>query len=104
MVDRKDCGEESRNELKVLTEEQNLVTTIMTMREGLREKRDLITPLRNIHKTRIMEELRKINNIMGNVPIDNITELNDTFYVSAVLVISSGGSECVEGNQSGESG
>ena len=33
-----------------------------------------------------MEELSKINEVIEHVPIDNITELNDTFYASAAIV------------------
>ena len=42
--------------------------------------------IRHIDKKKIIAEMQKINNVMAYVPIDNITELNDTFFVSAAIV------------------
>ena len=33
-----------------------------------------------------MVKVKKINNVMVYVPIDHITELNETFFVSATMV------------------
>ena len=48
--------------------------------------REKLPNIRHIDKKKIMTEVKKINDIMKHIPIGNITELNDTFYVSAAIV------------------
>ena len=79
--------EREQNNFETLTEEQKeLVLKLRAMREELTEHRETLTPLRSVPKKRLMEELQKINKIIEHVPIRSISELNDTFYVSAALV------------------
>ena len=79
--------EREQNNFETLTEEQKeLVLKLRAMREELTEHRETLTPLRSAPKKRLMEELQKINKIIEHVPIRSISELNDTFYVSAALV------------------
>ena len=48
--------------------------------------REKLPNIRHIDKRKIMEELEKINEVIEYVPVRNITELNDTFFVSAEIV------------------
>ena len=48
--------------------------------------KEKLPTVRHIDKRKIVEEVKKINDVMQHVPIDNITELNDTFYASAAIV------------------
>ena len=54
--------------------------------QELAENRVLLTPLRNVPKKKVLEELSKVNSVIEHIPVNNITELNDTFYVSAALI------------------
>lgn len=86
-------------EYESLPEEQKeLVMKIRSMREGLAVNRDPLPSMKNATKGKIMDEVRKIDQVMEHIPILNITELNDTFFVSAAIVTQK--LECKrEGNQ-----
>ena len=88
------CGNREENQPRIefedlneLSEEQRkLVEEIKTKRERLPNLREKLPNIRHIDKKKIMTEVKKINDIMEHIPIGNITELNDTFYVSAAIV------------------
>lgn len=40
--------------------------------------------IRHIDKGKIMTETKKINEVIEYVPIDNIRDLNDTFYATVI--------------------
>ena len=67
-------------------EKQELVKLIVERREGLQRIREKLPNIRHIDKRKIMEEVEKINEVIEYVPVRNITELNDTFFVSAEIV------------------
>ena len=67
-------------------EQQELVKEIRTTRERLQMMREKLSSIRHIDKRKIMIEVKKINDVIEHVPIDNITELNDTFYACAAMV------------------
>ena len=67
-------------------EQQELVKEIRTTRERLQMIREKLSSNRHIDKRKIMIEVKKINDVIEHVPIDNITELNDTFYACAAMV------------------
>jgi len=48
--------------------------------------REKLPNIRHVDKRKITEELKKINEVIEFVPIDSITELNDTFYASVEIV------------------
>ena len=48
--------------------------------------REKLPSIRHIDKRKIMIEVKKINDVIEHVPIDNIPELNDTFYGCAAMV------------------
>ena len=67
-------------------DKQELIEKIKNIRDGLQEGRKRLTNIRHIDKRKLVEEVRKINEIVGYLPVNNITDLNDTFYASAVIV------------------
>ena len=79
-------AEDIRNTSELPPEQQSLINDIIYQREGLHMKREKLQSIRHIDKKRIIAEVKKINDVMAYVPIDNITELNDTFFVSAAIV------------------
>jgi hypothetical protein len=73
-------------ESRLSDEKKELVEEIKIQRGRLQMGREKLTNIRHIDRRKIVEELRKINEVIEHVPIDNITELNDTFYASAAIV------------------
>lgn len=49
-------------------------------------RRKKLQSIRHIDKGKPVTEVKKRNGVMEFVPIDNITDLNDTFYASATIV------------------
>ena len=86
VVIRSEEGRNEGNEAGLTVEQKELIRKITTMREELAENRVLLTPLRNVPKKKVLEELSKVNSVIEHIPVNNITELNDTFYVSAALI------------------
>ena len=67
-------------------EKQELIERIKNIREGLQEERKRLPNIRHIDKRKLVNEIKKINEIADYIPVENITDLNDTFYASAVIV------------------
>ena len=63
-----------------------MVIKLRTIRQELSERSDMITALRSSPKSKVMEEVDKIAKTEKHIPISNITELVDSFFVCAVLV------------------
>jgi hypothetical protein len=73
-------------ESRLSYEKKESVEEVKIQRGRLQMGREKLTNIRHIHRRKIVEELRKINKVIEHVPIDHITELNDTFYTGAAIV------------------
>ena len=51
-----------------------------------KETRERLPPLRGIEKHRLLENTRKVDEVMNKTEVGNITELNDLVYTGAVVV------------------
>ena len=52
-----------------------------------KETRKRFPPLRGIEKHRLLEANRKVDEVMNNIKVGNITELNDLVCACAVVVM-----------------
>jgi len=63
-----------------------LVEKIIDERSRLTNGRPRLSALRHIEKVKLLQAVRQINEVLDCVEINNITELNDTIIVCAIIV------------------
>lgn len=68
-------------------EQQELVQVMISIRERLLMGRAKLAGIRHVDKLKIMTEVRKLNEVIQYIPIDDITKLNDTFFARATIFI-----------------
>ena len=67
-------------------EKQLLIRTILEKRAQIDGNRPQLRSVRNVNVKKLKQELNKINSVLEYVPVNSVTELNDTLYASAALV------------------
>ena len=65
-------------------EEQKTLKRLKTIMDEPNRKR--IPALKNVNKTKILSEVKKVELVLEKINTDNITETNDLIYTAAVVV------------------
>ena len=68
-------------------EEQKTQKTLKRLKKIMDESnRKRIPALKNVNKTKILSEVKKVELVLEKINTDNITETNDLIYTAAVVV------------------
>ena len=78
--------DKTRDAIELWSQQQGVLNELRSYREGLQMMRKKLPCIRHIDKKKIMIKVKKINDVITYLPIDNITELNDTCYACAATV------------------
>ena len=71
-------------QIQTLTQEEK--TNIDTIRRIMSEKKTTLPSLRNQDQRTVKSETKRVNDLMTNIPINDITEFYDLIYTGPILV------------------
>ena len=69
---------------QTLTQEEK--TNVYTIKRIMSENKTTLLSLRNQDWKKVKSETQKVNNLLTNIPTNDITELNDLVYAGEILV------------------